>query len=68
MGSRGPEHVGIYLGNDQFIQSPHTGDVVKVSKLSTYGGYVGARRYHFTPKSKPKPQSKPGPKPRQGIR
>jgi cell wall-associated NlpC family hydrolase len=44
-GPRGPEHVGMYIGNDQFVQAPHTGDVVKVSKLSTYGRYMGARRY-----------------------
>ena len=38
------DHVGIYLGGDQFVQAPHTGDVVKVSQLSTYPGYVGAVR------------------------
>lgn len=27
-------HVGIYVGNGQFIHSPRTGDVVKISKLS----------------------------------
>jgi cell wall-associated NlpC family hydrolase len=37
-------HMGIYLGNDQFVHAPHTGDVVKVSQLSTYSGYVGAVR------------------------
>ena len=40
----GLSHVGIYLGGDQFVQAPHTGDVVKVSQLSTYSGYVGAVR------------------------
>ncbi len=25
------EHMGIYLGNDQYIHAPHTGDVVKIS-------------------------------------
>jgi cell wall-associated NlpC family hydrolase len=44
-GPRGPEHVGIYIGNDQFVQAPQTGDRVKVSQLSTYGGFMGARRY-----------------------
>ena len=29
-------HVGIYIGNNQFIHAPHTGDVVKVSELSGY--------------------------------
>ncbi len=37
-------HAGIYIGGDQFIHAPHTGDVVKVSQLSSYNGYVGARR------------------------
>ncbi|AGY77993.1 C40 family peptidase [Clostridium autoethanogenum] len=29
-------HVGMYIGNDQFIQAPHTGDVVKISTFSGY--------------------------------
>ena len=37
-------HMGIYIGNDQFVHAPHTGDVVKISTFSTYGGYVGAVR------------------------
>ncbi|HEY7197505.1 MAG TPA: NlpC/P60 family protein [Gaiellaceae bacterium] len=40
-------HVGIYIGGDQFIHSPHTGDVVKISSLSDswYAAtYVGAKR------------------------
>ena len=38
-------HVGIYIGGGEFIHAPHTGDVVKISSLSEYGGsYVGARR------------------------
>ncbi len=44
-GPNGPGHVGIYVGHDTYLQSPHTGDVVKFSKLSDAGGYVGARRY-----------------------
>jgi cell wall-associated NlpC family hydrolase len=35
-------HVGIYIGGGQYIHSPHTGDVVKISSISS--GYVGARR------------------------
>jgi cell wall-associated NlpC family hydrolase len=45
--SRGPQHEGIYIGNGQFIQAPHTGDVVKISSLdqpSYRFGYVGAVR------------------------
>lgn len=30
-------HVGIYIGNDEFIHAPKPGEVVKISKLSTYG-------------------------------
>jgi peptidoglycan DL-endopeptidase CwlO len=40
-------HVGIYIGGGQFIHSPHTGDVVKISSLSEswYAStFVGARR------------------------
>jgi hypothetical protein len=41
----GPGHVGMYVGNGQFIQAPHTGDVVKLSPLASYAGiYVGAVR------------------------
>lgn len=31
----GATHVGMYIGNDMYIQSPRTGDVTKISKLST---------------------------------
>lgn len=44
MGPRGPEHVGIYVGGDRFLEDPHTGAAVRYSKLSTYPSYVGARR------------------------
>jgi peptidoglycan DL-endopeptidase CwlO len=39
-------HVGIYVGNNAFIHSPHSGDVVKVSTISGWYAdtYVGARR------------------------
>jgi cell wall-associated NlpC family hydrolase len=40
-------HAGIYIGGDQFIHAPHTGDVVKISSLSDswYAStWVGARR------------------------
>lgn len=38
------EHVGMYIGNGQFIQAPHTGDVVKISKLQGYDGGIYAMR------------------------
>ena len=40
-------HMGIYIGGDQFVHAPHTGDVVKISGLSEgwYAStYMGARR------------------------
>lgn len=39
-------HVGVWLGNGQFLHAPHTGDVVKISNLAGYGLPVaGFRRY-----------------------
>jgi NlpC/P60 family len=46
-GANGPGHVGIYIGDSQFIHAPHTGDVVKISSLyeSNYSfSYVGGVR------------------------
>jgi peptidoglycan DL-endopeptidase CwlO len=39
-------HMGIYIGGNQFIHAPHTGDVVKISSMTGYyaSGYYGARR------------------------
>jgi cell wall-associated NlpC family hydrolase len=44
-GRRGPEHVGIYIGNDKFIEAPHTGAKIRVSTLSARGDYMGARTF-----------------------
>jgi peptidoglycan DL-endopeptidase CwlO len=41
------DHVGIYLGNDEFINAPHTGAFVRIDTLSEpwyHKHYVGARR------------------------
>jgi cell wall-associated NlpC family hydrolase len=39
------DHVGIYIGNGQFVHAPQTGDVVKITALADFGdSYVGARR------------------------
>jgi len=39
-------HVGLYIGNGEFVHAPHTGDVVKISPLAGWydSTYVGARR------------------------
>jgi peptidoglycan DL-endopeptidase CwlO len=44
----GLSHVGIYVGGGRFVHSPHSGDVVKISRFSEdwYAStYDGARRY-----------------------
>lgn len=39
-------HVGIYVGNGEFVHAPHTGGSVELSSLSTTlaGGHTGAVR------------------------
>jgi cell wall-associated NlpC family hydrolase len=39
-------HVGIYIGNNEFVHAPHTGTVVQISPLSGHwaAALVGARR------------------------
>jgi len=39
-------HMGIYIGGNQFIHSPHTGDVVKISSITGWyeDTWYGARR------------------------
>jgi len=36
-------HVGIYIGNGQFVHAPRTGDVVKISPLAGRN-FIGAAR------------------------
>ena len=36
-------HVGIYIGNGRFIEAPHTGDVVKISRLAGRGCALACR-------------------------
>jgi cell wall-associated NlpC family hydrolase len=43
-------HVGIFIDRGRFVHSPHSGDVVKISRLSESWyrtSYVGARRYSW---------------------
>lgn len=37
-------HVGIYIGEEQFIHAPQTGEVVKITNLSDRKDYYTARR------------------------
>ena len=41
-------HVGMYIGGGYFVEAPHTGANVRVSKLAGRGDLVGARRYPWT--------------------
>ena len=41
-------HVGMYVGGGYFIHAPRTGDVVKLTKLSTRSDIAGVRRYPWT--------------------
>ncbi len=36
-------HVGIYIGGGQFVDAPHTGSVVRIDSLSSFGGFDGAQ-------------------------
>jgi peptidoglycan hydrolase CwlO-like protein len=46
-------HVGIYVGNGYFIEAPHTGSYVRVSKLAGRSDYAGARRYPWVIRTAP---------------
>lgn len=40
-----PEHEGIYIGNGQMIDSPHTGSTIGIHNIAGYGAIVGIRRF-----------------------
>lgn len=40
-----PHHCGMYLGNDMFLHAPQTGDVVKVTRLSSRSDLEGVCRF-----------------------
>ena len=42
--SSAPHHVGMYIGNGQYIHAPSTGDVVKISDLNSRSDFAGAKR------------------------
>jgi cell wall-associated NlpC family hydrolase len=39
-----PGHVGMYLGQGLLVQAPHTGDLVKISKLESWANQVVVMR------------------------
>jgi Cell wall-associated hydrolases (invasion-associated proteins) len=39
-----PHHVGMYVGNNCFIEAPFSGDVVRVTPLDDADEYLCARR------------------------
>lgn len=43
-GSRGVSHVGIYIGQGNFIHASSNGDIVKIQALESYKNYIGAKR------------------------
>lgn len=48
-GRSGPDHVGIYIGNGKMLHAPHTGDVVKVTDITSdyYASrFMGGRRFN----------------------
>ncbi|OIK02549.1 glycoside hydrolase [Streptomyces sp. MUSC 14] len=44
-GSAGPEHVGMYIGDDQVIEAPHTGAQVRIKPLSFWTPQIIAMRH-----------------------
>jgi peptidoglycan hydrolase CwlO-like protein len=39
-----PHHVGMYVGEDKFIEAPFSGEVVRISSLDSMDDYLCARR------------------------
>ena len=44
-------HVGIYIGEGQFVHSPHTGEVIQISTLSDRSDLNTIRRFPIQPRS-----------------
>jgi cell wall-associated NlpC family hydrolase len=54
----GPGHVALYIGNDQMIEAPHTGALVRVSSFSKAAalmGFLGAVRPYTSVDAPPTP-------------
>lgn len=43
---RAVHHVGMYIGNNSYMHAPQTGDVIKISTLSSRSDYYTARRFN----------------------
>jgi len=43
----GNGHVGMYIGNGQYIHAPHTGDVVRIADLGRRRDFCGAVRINY---------------------
>ena len=57
-------HIGIYVGENQFLHAPQTGDVVKIGNLEDRHDYYGAKRiYPAEPYYYPTPTPTPTPEP-----
>lgn len=46
-------HVGIYIGDDLFIHAPRTGDVIKISRLSSRSNLAAIRRFPLESRTGP---------------
>jgi cell wall-associated NlpC family hydrolase len=58
----GPGHVALYIGNDQMIEAPHTGALVRVSSFSRAAarmGFLGAVRPYTVADAAPTPLQTP---------
>lgn len=56
-----PGHVGMYLGNGLIVQATHTGDVVRITPLSSWAGEIAAMRRIIHPKPIAAPAATPAP-------
>jgi cell wall-associated NlpC family hydrolase len=58
----GPGHVALYIGNDQMIEAPHTGALVRISSFSGAAarmGFLGAVRPYTVVAAAPTPLQTP---------
>jgi cell wall-associated NlpC family hydrolase len=51
-----PGHVGLYIGRNLIVQAPHTGDVVKLTNLSTWANQIATIRRIVGQPPSPRPR------------